>query len=190
MIGVGMLAGTALLLAWPIGRALGSSGKEDPIARGKYLVNAMGCTDCHTPVRMTATGPVPDASRLLAGHPSDVEVPAVPSGADRRWAMYVADPNTAFAGAWGVSYAANLTPHATGMGVWSEEMFIQAMRTGKRMGVGRGMLPPMPWPGYAQMTDDDLRAIFVYLRTIPPVENVVPAATAPPGGTSAPTAGG
>jgi hypothetical protein len=82
---------------------------------------------------------------------------------------------TAWAGPWGGSYAANLTPdEATGLGIWTEELFIQALRSGKHMGVGRDILPPMPWQNCAVLTDSDLRAIFAYLRSIPPIRNSVP----------------
>jgi hypothetical protein len=67
-----------------------------------------------------------------------------------------------------------LTPHDTGLGVWTEEIFIKSMREGKHMGAGRPILPPMPWPAYSQMTDDDLRAVWQYLQSIPPIDNVAP----------------
>jgi hypothetical protein len=84
---------------------------------------------------------------------------------------------TAWAGPWGVSFALNLTPDvATGIGEWSEETFIQAMRTGKHQGQpnGRDILPPMPWFNLKEMTDDDLKALWAYLRSIPPIKNQVP----------------
>jgi mono/diheme cytochrome c family protein len=46
-----------------------SSDKDAQIARGKYLVGITGCSDCHTPLKMTDAGPVPDMSRWLSGHP-------------------------------------------------------------------------------------------------------------------------
>jgi hypothetical protein len=82
---------------------------------------------------------------------------------------------TAWAGPWGVSFSMNLTPdEETGMGTWNEAMFIKAMRTGKHLGEGREILPPMPWPYLAKATDQDLKAIFAYLKSIPPVKNAVP----------------
>jgi hypothetical protein len=69
----------------------------------------------------------------------------------------------------------NLTPHAeTGMGNWTEAMFVQALRTGKHMGASRPIQPPMPWQGYSKMTDEDLKAMFAYLRSVPPIANRVP----------------
>jgi len=82
--------------------------------------------------------------------------------------------NTAIAGPWGVSFTRNLTPdRETGLGDWTEKDFIQTIRTGKRMGHGRALLPPMPWFNYAEATDDDLKAIWAYLRSIPAVKNRV-----------------
>ena len=93
---------------------------------------------------------------------------------------------TAWAGPWGVSYARNLTPDEdTGIGTWSEELFVESMRTGTRPGELRPFLPPMPT--YDRLTDAELHAIFVYLRSIAPVANEVPAPQPPPG---APAAGG
>jgi hypothetical protein len=74
-----------------------------------------------------------------------------------------------------VSFTANLTPDPeTGLGKWTVETFIAAIRTGKHEGQGRPILPPMPWPMYKNATDDDLRAIFAFLRSIPPIKNRVP----------------
>jgi cytochrome c len=94
---------------------------------------------------------------------------------------------TAWTGPWGVSYTANLTPDPSGLGAWNEDIFINTMRTGKHWGQGRPILPPMPWFNYAKMTDDDLKAVFAYLQSIPPVHNHVPQPV-PPGGEVAKTA--
>jgi hypothetical protein len=116
-----------------------------------------------------------DPSRLLSGHP-EKEAPVPPPRVPEGWMLLQSATGTAFFGAWGVSYGANLTPHDTGLGVWSEDLFVQAMRRGKHMGVGRPILPPMPWPTYSKLPDEDLRAMWAYLQTIPPIENVVPEA--------------
>jgi len=81
---------------------------------------------------------------------------------------------TAWAGPWGISFASNQTPHPDGLGLWTEEQFIQTMRTGLHLGVGRAVLPPMPWPAYSKMTDEDMRAVFAFLKTLPPIANVAP----------------
>ncbi|MGQ0722273.1 MAG: diheme cytochrome c-553 [Candidatus Eiseniibacteriota bacterium] len=151
-----------------------AAAPADPVARGKYLVEVASCGECHTPWILGPSGPATDASRLLSGHPEkEAHPPAkVPDG----WMMLTSATGTAFAGPWGVSYAMNLTPHDTGLGVWSEDLFVQAMRRGKHMGVGRPILPPMPWASYSEMPDEDLRAMWAYLQSIPPIENVVPEA--------------
>jgi hypothetical protein len=89
------------------------------------------------------------------------------------------DNLTAFVGPWGMSFAANLTPdEQTGIGLWSEEHFINAMRTGKHMGAGRPILPPMPWSNLSRATDEDLQAMFAYFKSLKPVRNQVPAPVA------------
>ncbi len=152
-----------------------------PIERGHYLVTVGGCNDCHTPKVFTEDGPQPDESRLLSGHPADAKLPSLPPGiiGPDRWGAIANNDLTAWAGPWGVSYAANLTPDVSGLGGWSQETFMQAIRTGKHAGGGRDILPPMPWMDYAQMTDEDLRAVFAYLKSLPPVSNVVPAPVPP-----------
>jgi hypothetical protein len=146
----------------------------DPVERGRYLVQIMGCGDCHTPLKAGPSGPVPDESRALSGHPEGMVLGPAPT-LDGGWMWTGAATNTAFAGPWGLSYAPNLTPdEESGMGMWTEEMFVEAMRTGKKFGGGRPIMPPMPWPAYAHATDDDLKAVFAYLRMVPPVVNHVP----------------
>lgn len=146
----------------------------DKITRGQYLVNFGGCNDCHTPLKMTDKGPVPDLARMLSGHPEDTKLPP-PELKPGPWFAATAGM-TAWAGPWGISYAANLTPDKnTGLGIWTEEMFLNSMKTGKHMGTGRDILPPMPWQGIGSLTDDDLKAIFAYLRTVPAIANRVPA---------------
>ena len=162
--------------------------EADPVKRGQYLAQVGGCSDCHTPKVFTQAGPEPDKSRLLSGHPADDKLPPVPSGVigPDQWGAIASNDLTAWAGPWGISFSANLTPDDSGLKNWSPENFIQAMRTGKHAGVGRAILPPMPWQGYGQMTDDDLRALFAYLQSLPPISNVVPAPVPP---TAGPTPG-
>jgi hypothetical protein len=150
-----------------------------PVERGQYLVTITGCNDCHTPFKMTPNGPEPDMTRQLSGHPAALTLPAPPA-LTPEWAWAGAATNTAFVGPWGVSYAANLTPdEKTGMGSWNEEMFVRALRLGKHLGNSRPIQPPMPWPWIGKMTDEDLAAVFAYLRSIPAIANEVPA-WAPP----------
>ena len=147
------------------------------IKRGEYLVGYGGCGDCHTPKLFTSQGPEPDPNRLLSGHPSDATLPEIPQEVigQEKWGALVTNDLTAWFGPWGVSFASNLTPDInTGIGGWTEELFIKTMRTGKHFGVGREILPPMPWPTLAGLTDEDLGAIFAYLKSIKAIENLVP----------------
>jgi len=144
-------------------------------ARGKYLVATSGCMDCHTPLKMGANGPEPDMSRLLSGHPEALQMPPVPALSEGPWLVISSATNTAWAGPWGVSFTANLTPDPeTGLGDWTARDFKATIRTGRHMGRGRAILPPMPIPVYNNFTDADLESIFAYLRTIPSVKNRVP----------------
>lgn len=150
------------------------------IERGAYLVRTMGCNDCHTPWKLGARGPEPDMARALTGHPADMVMPPPPRLPEGPWVWVGGATNTAFAGPWGVSFSANLTPDPeTGLGKWTPETFITALRTGRHEGKGRPILPPMPWPMYGQATDEDLGAIFAYLQSLPPVKNRVPAPVDP-----------
>jgi hypothetical protein len=155
------------------------------LERGAYLVTIGGCHDCHTPLKMGPNGPEPDMAKMLSGHPAGLELgpPPRPQG---EWIMAFSSTATAAAGPWGISYAHNLTPDPkTGMPSkgWTEERFIRAMRNGQHLGGGRPIMPPMPWQGIGRMTDDDLKAMYAFLKTIPPVENAVPeTVVAPPPG--------
>ncbi|WP_420147677.1 c-type cytochrome [Spirosoma sp.] len=151
------------------------------IKKGEYLVGIMGCGDCHSPKTMGPQGPEPVASKLLSGYPADRSVPARNADALKNWVLFNSD-NTAAVGPWGVSFAANLTSDATGIGNWSEEQFRRALKQGKSKGLAnnRMLLPPMPWTNYRNIKDEDLKAIFAYLKSTKPVANVVPAPI-PPG---------
>jgi mono/diheme cytochrome c family protein len=154
--------------------------KPAKVARGEYLVRAMGCNDCHTPWKMGKDGPEPDMTRMLSGHPQAMVMPAPPKLPEGPWGLVAAVTMTAWSGPWGVSFTSNLTPDPeTGMGKWTEQNFVDSIRNGKVMGKGRPLLPPMPWPMYRNLTDDDLKAIYAYLRSIPPLKNKVPEPIAP-----------
>lgn len=160
----------------PVAAQTTPAPKTDPVKRGEYLVSMIGCHDCHTPLKMGPNGPEPDMSRALTGHPEGLQMPPAPQ-LQEPWGWVGAVTNTAFAGPWGVSYAFNLTPDKnTGLGIWTEDMFVRAIRTGKHMGTSRPILPPMPWPAFRNATDEDLKAIFAYLRTVKPMSNRVPEA--------------
>lgn len=152
--------------------------QSELVARGQYLATVAGCNDCHTPKVFGPQGPSFDTTRLLSGHPASDPIPPVDKKALQpgNWVLFAPDLTSAV-GPWGISYAANLTPDsATGIGAWDEAIFAKALRTGKHMGVetGRPILPPMPWQTIGTMTDEDLKAIFTFLRSIKPVSNRVP----------------
>jgi mono/diheme cytochrome c family protein len=151
------------------------SGPADVVKRGQYLVTTSGCHDCHTPLVEGPNGPEPDMTRMLSGHPQTLEMPPAPMLPPGPWAVSVAATSTAWSGPWGVSFTANLTPDAeTGLGRWTLRNFIDTIRSGRHMGRGRPILPPMPIPMYKHFTDEDLTAVFAYLQSIPSVSNRVP----------------
>lgn len=153
---------------------------EEMLKRGQYLVNTSGCHDCHSPKVFTPHGPEPDPARLLSGHPSESPLPKVYKEAMKDWILFTPDL-TAIAGPWGVSFAANISSDETGIGNWSEEQFLRAIKEGRYKGLkgGRQLLPPMPWQVYRTMTDDDLKSIFTYLKSTTAVRNIVPAPISP-----------
>ena len=147
------------------------------VQKGAYLVTISGCSDCHSPKVFTEKGPEPDPTRLLAGHPAESPLPEIdfdrisPTG----WVL-MSNDLTAAVGPWGITYAANLTSdEETGIGRWTEAAFIATMRSGLHWGVGPAVLPPMPWQNLGQASDEDLKAIFAYLKSTHPVHNAVPA---------------
>ena len=156
-------------------------GFKTQVAWGKHLVTIMACGDCHTPKKMTAQGPVDDSTLLLSGHPAKMPAPDVNRKEMEQKGLTVTNTLTAWVGPWGVSYAANLTSDATGTGNWQESNFIVAIRQGKYKGIvdARPLMPPMPWLSYSQMTDDELKAVFAYLKSTKPINNVVPSLEPP-----------
>lgn len=154
---------------------------EDTIKHGAYLVTIMGCNDCHSPKKMGPNGPEIIPELMLSGYPSDRPIvkftdPLIKQG----FAMLYPDL-TAAAGPWGVSFAGNLTPDESGLGNWTVEQFKKALTKGKFKGMddGRMLLPPMPWTNYVELPDEDVSAIFAYLKSIKPVKNVVPSPITP-----------
>jgi len=154
ILAVALVLGTAVLAASSLVAAKESKGKAaDRVARGKYLVTVMGCTDCHTPGTLYGA---PDMDRFL-------------SGSELGWE-----------GAWGVVYPANLTPDPeTGLGKWTLEEIAKAIRTGNRPD-GRQLAPFMPWLNFASLTDEDAMSIATYLHWLKPVKHAAPKPV-PPG---------
>ena len=146
------------------------------IKRGEYLVNTIGCDDCHSPKKMGLNGPEVDMALRFSGYPAQRPVPLVDSITLKDgWALFGPDLTSAV-GPWGVTFAANITSDATGIGNWTEAQFIKAIREGKLKGLdgSRPILPPMPWQNFRKMNDEDLKSIFAYLKTTTPIKNIVP----------------
>jgi hypothetical protein len=162
-------------------------GYESQAKWGEHLVRICSCNDCHTPKKMTDHGPDMDWDRMLSGHPAGSPAIDVNRKEMESKGLAVTGDLTEWVGPWGISYTANLTPDSTGILAWKEEQFLYAIKNGVMKGLqgSRPMLPPMPWPEYKNMTDDELKAIFAYLKTIKPISNVVPGpkppVSAPPG---------
>jgi hypothetical protein len=183
--GLALLAAGALVVASYISVPADeekSTASAEMVARGRYLLMVGGCHDCHTPKIFTDRGPMPDTTRLLMGHPADETMPPVPVDVlgEGKWGFVGNAGLTAFAGPWGVSFTANLTSDKeTGIGSWTEEQFIKALRTGKHRGFGKPILPPMPWFNLAEATDADLKAMLAFMKSTKPISNEVPAPVPP-----------
>lgn len=146
------------------------------VQKGEYLVTIMGCNDCHTPKEMGPQGPEVITDLILSGYPATRPFQKVePELIKKGWILFNADL-TGAAGPWGVSFAANLTSDQTGIGNWTEENFKRALKEGKYKGLEgfRMLLPPMPWSNFIVISDEDIKAIFQYLKSTKPVNNIVP----------------
>lgn len=155
---------------------------EELIKRGDYIVTTSLCNDCHSPKKFTKMRPEADSSKLLSGHPANDQLPPIETKSLKPGNWVSLGPDlTSYIGPWGISYSSNLTPDtATGIGLWTEAEFISTLRNGKHQGNGRDLLPPMPWNYVGKMTDEDLKAVFAYLKSLPAVNNRVPAPIPPP----------
>lgn len=122
--------------------------QDAQVKRGEYLVNLGGCNDCHTPGYFFGK---PDPARFLGGSEVGFEIPTL-----------------------GVFHGPNLTPDKeTGLGTWSTQDIVTAITRGRRPD-GRVLAPIMPWHAFAKLTDQDVRAIAAFLKSVPPVRNKVP----------------
>jgi hypothetical protein len=128
-------ATTALVLASSTAIAQTTKAPADLVARGKMLVTLGGCHDCHTPKTFGPEGMMPDMTKQLSGHQATAKLPPIDKKALTPGNWYLAGPElTAWVGPWGVSYAFNLTPdEQTGIGLWTEEIFIKTLRKVKHM---------------------------------------------------------
>lgn len=160
--------------------SLSYGGYSTQVEWGAHLVTIGGCNDCHTPKKMTPMGPDIDSSNLFSGHLEGAPEPDF-KVKDPSKGLVVTTDLTTWIGPWGTSYAANLTSDETGIGNWKEEQFIKALREGKLKGLDntRPILPPMPWQMLRHLRDDEIKAIFAYLKSTKPIHNVVPQPKAP-----------
>lgn len=124
----------------------GPASAQTPLERGKYLMESIvACGNCHT--QQTPQGPLQNME--LAGGLKIDDSPAF------------------------IAYSPNITPDPeTGIGKWTDEQIIVAIREGKRPD-GSIIGPPMPMPSYRAMSDEDARAIVAYLRSVKPIVNKV-----------------
>ena len=157
-------------------------GFENQLKWGEHLVTICGCNDCHTPKKMGPNGPENDMSLMLSGHPAQMPPANFDPKEAAKKGLIVTQTFTAWTGPWGTTYAANLTSDSTGIGGWKEEQFVKALRERKWMGLEntRPLMPPMSMMPVVEMSDDELKAIFAYLKTTPPVKNVIPEAVLMP----------
>jgi hypothetical protein len=155
--------------------------KDSLIKRGSYLVNAMGCDDCHSPKKFGPQGMELDMEHRFGGHLAGSKLRKPNTSVMKDGYMLFALDLTSAVGPWGQSYAANISSDATGIGNWTEEQFFRAIREGKSKGLkeSRPLLPPMPWFVYKNLNDTDIKSIFAYLKSTKPVENRVPGPKAP-----------
>ncbi len=164
------------------GKAPPNPYSMDLVARGKLLVLAGGCNDCHTPRRFDPElgALAPDWTRMLSGHPEGAPDPQGELGPND--VGLVGPTFTSFKLPIGTIYSMNLTPDIdTGTGSWTEKMFLDVFRKGRHLGGdGRPVYPPMPWSWIRYLSDEDLKAMFAYLRSIPPLRNLPPTEKVPP----------
>lgn len=156
-------------------------GYESQVKWGEHLMTVGGCGDCHTPKKLTPQGPVDDSSLMLSGHPAQFPLPDIDRSLLESRNMFASQTLSFWMGPWGVSFAANLTPDSTGTLAWTEEQFITALREGYSKGIktNRKLLPPMPVEATKHYNDEELKAMFAFLRTVKPIKNVVPQALPP-----------
>ncbi|MCU1268123.1 MAG: cytochrome c, class [Acidobacteria bacterium] len=132
----------------PVNAQVAAPDQSTPVARGAYLVKMGICADCHTPKEK--------------GQPI--------AGMDFAGGLVFSLPT-------GVVASANITPDASGISYYDEDLFVHSMREGK---VGARQLNfAMPWLFYGKMTDDDLKSMFAFLRTLKPVKHRVDNAVPP-----------
>jgi mono/diheme cytochrome c family protein len=136
-----------------------AEAQDARVARGRYLVSVISCSDCHTNGSLAGK---PDMAHFLGGSEIGFAIPNL-----------------------GYFYGANLTPDTeTGLGSWTTAQIVAAITQGVRPD-GRILAPIMPWHSFANMTPDDAESVALYLQSLPPVKHKVPG---PFGASEKPTA--
>lgn len=153
-------------------------GFESQVKWGERLVFIGGCNDCHTPKKMGPNGPEDDMSLMLSGHPAQMPPTAFDAKEAAKKGLIMTQTFTSWTGPWGITYAINITSDQTGIGNWTEDRFVKAIRELKWMGLDdtRPLMPPMSMMPVTKMSVDELKAIFAYLKTTPPIKNTAPQA--------------
>jgi mono/diheme cytochrome c family protein len=151
-----------VLIGLSLGLALAAAdarADDAQVARGKYLVSVISCSDCHTDGSLIGK---PDMANFLGGSSIGFQIPGL-----------------------GYFYGSNLTPDPeTGLGSWTEAQIVTALTKGLRPD-GRELAPIMPWRSFANMTPEDAQSVAAYLKSLPPVKHRVPG---PFGASEKPTA--
>lgn len=149
---------------------------EELVKKGEHLVAVLDCEICHSPKKMGPQGPEVIPELRFGGHQAGTQLPPIDEKSlNSGWVLFAPD-FTSTIGPWGQSYARNISSDTTGIGMWNLEQFKKVIREGKFMGLDntRPILPPMPWPAYKNLDDDEIEAVFAFLKSTKPVNNRVP----------------
>lgn len=148
----------------------------------KHIVTIAGCSDCHPLKKMASTGAKPNIELTLSGHSANMPSPDTDRNQIESKGLAVTNDLTAWVGPWGISYVANITSdNSTGIGKWSLEQFMACLRKGKYMGLekARNLLVHMTWQDFQNLTDNEMKVVFAYLKSTKPIHNIVPQTAAP-----------
>lgn len=134
----------------PLHAAVPEPDLSTPEKRGAYVVTMASCSDCHTPMD--------DKGQYLAG---------MEFAGGNMFMFTDREPRA----------AANITPAVNGIPYYTEDLFLETIRTGRVR--ERKLTDMMPWGHYRNMSDEDLKAIFAFLKTLKPIDHYVDNAQSP-----------
>ncbi len=149
---------------------------EELVKKGEHLVAVLDCEICHSPKKMGPNGPELIPEQRFGGHQNGTQLPPTDEKILKSgWVLFAPD-FTSYIGPWGQTFARNISSDSTGIGMWKLEQFKKVLREGKFMGLDntRPIMPPMPWDAYRHLDDDDIEAVFAFLKSTKPVNNRVP----------------